>query len=45
VVFGSFFWLVENFGIWKLSVGRMGYLDLLIFILLRPSLFGMEEKK
>jgi len=48
-VFGSFFLgFVENFGIWKLSASWKDGISLILlifFILLRPSLFGMEEKK
>ncbi len=48
-VFGSFFLgFVENFGIWKLSASwkdAIALVLLIFFILLRPTLFGMEQQK
>ncbi len=48
-VFGSFFLgFVENFGIWKLTSSwkdGIALILLIFFILLRPSLFGMEQQK
>jgi branched-chain amino acid transport system permease protein len=48
-VFGSFFLgFVENFGIWKVNASwkdAIALILLMFFILLRPSLFGMESQK
>jgi branched-chain amino acid transport system permease protein len=38
---------VENFGIWKISAGwkdGIALALLLLFILMKPSLFGIEEE-
>jgi len=48
-VLGSFFLgFAENFGIWKLSASwkdAIALVLLIFFILLRPTLFGMEQQK